>query len=292
VTQGGDLNYAKVLFAFAFVFVAGPAFGSGHGPVFGYATPTNSKGEWSFDFALAGRNSVAGNQLTSRAIVGYGFTPHFMLSVSAPALLANASLPPTRLQAGDDFETNVAWRFHHNASKVGTRFESTAFGGLIVPGPQTGSGLIGSLKRAPGFTGGVVTGMASRSNYVWLGGSYSRYVERAGDRRPDVFSYSLVYGYRPPSWRKEPQFWDWRVFGELTGERPGRALSSGFVAQGTEAHQVFVGPSMLGIKKNYAVEFGVQFPVYRNVGALLPKERVRFVMNFSYFLFQHQHDQK
>jgi hypothetical protein len=131
--------------------------------------------------------------------------------------------------------------------------------------------------------------MASRSNYVWLGGAYSRYIERSGDRRPDVFSYSLVYGYRPPSWRKEPQFWDWRVFGELTGERSGRALSSGFTVPGTEAHQVFVGPSALGIKKNYAVEFGVQFPVYRNVGALLPKERVRFVMNFSYFLFQHKH---
>ncbi|MCU1283687.1 MAG: hypothetical protein JWO13_37 [Acidobacteriales bacterium] len=265
------------------------AVASGHGPVFGLATPVNSQGEWSFDLTFAGRNSVSGNQLTSRGLIGYGFTPHLMMSVSAPAVLSNASLPPTRLQAGDDFETNVAWRFHHNASKVGTRFESTAFGGLVVPGPQTGSGVLGSLTRAPGFTGGVVTGMASRSNYVWVGGVYTGFVERSGDKRPDVFTYSLVYGYRPVSWRKEPQFWDWRIFAELTGERSGPARGAGAEIAGSQAHQVFVGPSALGIKKNYAVEFGVQFPVYRNVGPLLQPERVRFVMNVSYFLFQHQH---
>jgi hypothetical protein len=273
---------------FLLLFLTSGAWGSGHGPVFGFATPVNSQGEWSFDLTLAGRNSAAGNQVTGRGIVGYGFTPHFMLSVSAPVLLSNASLPPTRLQSGDDFESTVAWRFHHNASSVGTRFESTAFGGLVVPGPQTGSGLIGGLSRAPGFNGGVVTGIASRSNYVWLGGAYTRFLERSSDRRPDVFSYSLVYGYRPASWRKEPQFWDWRLFGELTGERSGQVQASGFAVPGSTAHQVFVGPSALGIKKNYAVEFGVQLPVYRNVGPLLPKERVRFVVNVSYFLFQHQ----
>jgi hypothetical protein len=256
--------------------------------VFGFATPVNSQGEWSFDFTVAGRNSLAGNQLVSRGIVGYGFTPHLMLSISAPVLLSNASLPPTRLQAGDDFESSVAWRFHHNASKIGTRFETTAFGGLVVPGPQTGSGLIGGLARAPGFNGGVVTGIASRSNYFWLGGAYTRFLERSGDRRPDVFSYSLVYGFRPASWRKEPQFWDWRLFGELTGEKSRPVQAGGLAVPGSTAHQVFVGPSALGIKKNYAVEFGVQFPVYRNVGPLLPRERVRFVMNVSYFLFQHQ----
>lgn len=281
----------QALFIFIAVLISSVgAFGSGHGPVFGFATPVNSQGEWSFDLTLAGRNSVAGSQVAARGIVGYGFTPHLMLSVSAPALLSNASLPPTRLQAGDDFESNVAWRFHHNASKVGTRFESTVFGGLVVPGPQTGAGLIGGLARAPGFNGGAVTGIASRSHYVWLGGAYTRFLERSGDRRPDVFSYSLVYGYRPASWRKEPQFWDWRLFGELTGERSGEARAGGLPIPGSTAHQVFVGPSALGIKKNYAVEFGVQLPVYRNVRPLLPQERVRFVVNVSYFLFQHQNE--
>jgi hypothetical protein len=266
------------------------ALASGHGPVFAYATPTNSQGEWSYDLTLAGRDSAAGDQFTSRAIAGYGFTPRIMFSVSAPAVLANESLPPTRLQAGDEFEANLAWRFTSRATRIGTRVESTVFGGLVVPGAQTGSGLVGSLARAPGVNLGGVTGFASRSHYFWIGGAYTAFSERHRDHRPAVASYSLAYGYRPASWRKEAQFWDWRLFGELTGERSAAVRAGGVEIPGSEAHQVFVGPSTLGIKKNYAVEFGVQFPVYRAVSPLLAKERVRFVLNFSYFHFQHQHD--
>src|SRR5205085_1416235 len=93
------------------LFVPAAAAASGHGPVFAYATPTNSEGEWSYDLTLAGRDSAAGEQLTSRAIVGYGFTSRVMASISVTALLANTTLPPTRLQAGDEFEANLAWRF-------------------------------------------------------------------------------------------------------------------------------------------------------------------------------------
>lgn len=35
--------------------IAQPLFASGHGPVFGLATPTNPKGGWSLDFNLMGR---------------------------------------------------------------------------------------------------------------------------------------------------------------------------------------------------------------------------------------------
>ena len=37
-----------------------PAWATGHGPIFGYATPLNSKGEWSFDVAFDGRNWTTG----------------------------------------------------------------------------------------------------------------------------------------------------------------------------------------------------------------------------------------
>jgi hypothetical protein len=46
---------------------------------------------------------------------------------------------------------------------------------------------------------------------------------------------------------------------------------------------VFVGPTTLGVYKNYAVSAGVQFPVYRDVSPMYPRERVRFAVNFSYF---------
>ena len=55
----------------------------------------------------------------------------------------------------------------------------------------------------------------------------------------------------------------------------------------TQAHQVFLGPTALGIFHNYTVSFGAQFPIYQNVGSAFPKERVRFAFNISYLLFQH-----
>ena len=52
---------------------------------------------------------------------------------------------------------------------------------------------------------------------------------------------------------------------------------------GTDAHQIFVGPSVLGVYKNYAIEAGVQLPAYRNAGARLQEERFRYAINVSYF---------
>jgi hypothetical protein len=134
---------------------------------------------------------------------------------------------------------------------------------------------------------GLVSGMASRSHYVWVGGTYTKFYEHDGDKRPDVFDYSLVYGYRTKKWRRPPDKWDWRLFGELVGERSDRFLQANASVPNTEAHQVFLGPTALGIFHNYTVSFGAQFPIYRNVGSDFPKERVRFAFNISYLLFQH-----
>ncbi len=263
------------------------AVASGHGPVFGLATPTNSQGEWSFDEGIFGRNSALGSQASIRTLIGYGFTPHLTLSFTLPAVVGDASLPPTRIQPGGDFDSTVAWRFQHRATKVGTRFESTAFTGLAVPGPQSGFKGIAHTTNIPGTMFGVVSGMASRSNYLWLGGTYTRFYEHDGDKRPDVFDYSLVYGYRPQKWRRPPDKWDWRLFGELVGERSDRFLQTNVSVANTQAHQVFLGPTALGIFHNYTVSFGAQFPIYQNVGSAFPKERVRFAFNISYLLFQH-----
>jgi hypothetical protein len=276
----------RAIFMLALLAVPLPSTASGHGPLFGLATPTNSQGEYSFDFGVFGRNASLGTQTSARALVGYGFTPHLTLSFTTPVVLDNASMPPTRIQPGDDFESTLAWRFHHNATKVGTRFESTAFTGLVVPGPQSGFGLVVHTNNLPGTMIGAVTGMASRSHYVWLGSIFTKFYERNGDRRPNVLDYSLVYGYRPPAWRKPPDKWDWRLFGELVGERSNRFLAMNTAVAGTQAHQVFLGPTVLGIHRNYTVSFGAQFPIYQEVGGLFPKEHIRFAFNFSYLLFQ------
>lgn len=265
------------------------AIAAAHGPVFGLATPTNSQGEWSFDEGVFGRNTRLGSEASLRELLAYGFTPHLTLSFTLPAVIGNTTLPPTRIQPGDDFDSTLSWRFQHRATRVGTRIETTGFAGLVVPGPQSGFRGIARTTNVPGTMVGVVSGTASRSQYLWLGGTYTRFYEHNGDKRPDVFDYSLVYGYRPPKWRRPPDKWDWRLFGELVGERSNRFLQGNVPVADTQAHQVFLGPTALGIFHNYTVSFGAQFPVYQNVGSTFPKERVRFAVNFSYLLFQHAH---
>ena len=79
--------------------LAMPLYGNaaGHGPVFGLATPTNSKGEFSFDFGVFGRSSTFGSQVSIRGLVGYGFTPHLTLSLTLPVVRATTAAPRTQL---------------------------------------------------------------------------------------------------------------------------------------------------------------------------------------------------
>ncbi len=260
---------------------------SGHGPVFGLTTPTNAKGAWAVDFGVMGRTGDGDDGAMARAMLTYGFTEDLQLSVSAPLVFASAPFAPARgtamMPGSGDVEAIGAWRFHRRGTGVGRRFESTAYGGLIVPGPQKPAGMARDLQRAPGVYTAVATGVASRSHYVWAGVGYTRFNERGGDQRSDVFSYSAVWGYRPAALRKEYPHWDWRVFVELTGERSGNLRRAGVEHLGTSGHQILLGPTALGIYKNYAVEGGVQFPVYRDIGARLQREAVRYAVNVSYF---------
>lgn len=267
--------------------VDAPLEASGHGPVFGMATPTNGAGGWAVDFGAMGRVGQPDNAAAVRTMLTYGIDEDLQISASVPFVLGSSPLPAARMTGmmpgGGDFESIVAWRFHRQGTNVGTRVESTAYGGLIVPGPQKPAGLVGTFDRAAGAYTGAATGIASRSHYVWGGVGYTRFAEKNGDRRPTVFSYSAVWGYRPPAMRHEYPRWDWRVFAELTGERSSKARHNGDLMPGTNAHQVFVGPSALGIYKNYAIQAGVQVPVYRNAGARLERERLRYAVNFSVF---------
>lgn len=260
---------------------------SGHGPVFGMTTPTNAKDAWAIDFGVMGRTGEGDDSAMTRAMLTYGFTEDVQLSVSAPFVFTSGSFAAARgtamMPVSGDVEAIGAWRFRRQGTAVGTRIESTAYGGLIVPGPQKAVGRAHDLRRAPGFYTAVATGVASRSHYVWTGIGYTRFAGRDGDQRPDILSYSVVWGYRPPPLRKEYPHWDWRVFVELTGERSGNLQRGGAAQGGTGGHQVLLGPTALGIYKNYAIEGGVQFPVYREVGARLQREHLRYALNVSYF---------
>jgi hypothetical protein len=254
-----------------------------HGPIFGLATPTNPQGGWSFDLGVNGRSGVASNL---EAELSYGLTQNIKLAISGPVVFQPDPYPrssvTTNAPISGDFSGLVWWRFQKK-DFAGKRVESTAVAGTLVPGPQQETGVYRGLSSGPGYLLGIVTGVASRSQYVWVGTSYQRYAESKGDHRPDLLTYTAVYGYRPFSWRTDYPRWDWRVFGEFTGERAGTLQRQNFQMLGSGANQMFLGPSLLGVYRAIGIEAGIQFPVYRDVGPLYPKERYRFAVNFAYF---------
>jgi hypothetical protein len=254
-----------------------------HGPVFGLATPTNPEGGWSFDLGVNGRSGMAS---TLEAELTYGITQNLKLAVSGPVVFQPDAYPrssvTTNTPSSGDFSGLVWWRFQRKDS-AGKRVESTAVAGALVPGPQQEAGLYRGLNSGPGYLVGGVTGVASRSQYVWVGATYQRYTESKGDRLPDLLSYTAVYGYRPLAWRTDYPRWDWRVFGEFTGERTGTLQRQNFELPGSQAKQMFLGPSLLGVYRSIGIEAGIQFPIYRDVGPLYPRERYRFAINFAHF---------
>jgi hypothetical protein len=254
-----------------------------HGPVFGLATPTNPEGGWSFDLGVNGRSGMAS---TLEAELTYGITQNLKLAVSGPVVFQPDAYPrssvTTNTPSSGDFSGLVWWRFQRKDS-AGKRVESTAVAGALVPGPQQEAGLYRGLNSGPGYLVGGVTGVASRSQYVWVGATYQRYTESKGDRLPDLLSYTAVYGYRPLAWRTDYPRWDWRVFGEFTGERTGTLQRQNFEVPGSQAKQMFLGPSLLGVYRSIGIEAGIQFPIYRDVGPLYPRERYRFAINFAHF---------
>lgn len=254
-----------------------------HGPVFGLATPTNPEGGWSFDLGVNGRSGTAS---TLEAELTYGITQNLKLAVSGPVVFQPDAYPrssvTTNTPSSGDFSGLVWWRFQRK-DFAGKRVESTAVAGVLVPGPQQEAGLYRGLNSGPGYLVGGVTGVASRSQYVWVGATYQRYTESKGDRLPDLLSYTAVYGYRPLAWRTDYPRWDWRVFGEFTGERTGTLQRQNFDVPGSQARQMFLGPSLLGVYRSIGIEAGIQFPIYRDVGVLYPRERYRFAINVAHF---------
>jgi hypothetical protein len=268
------------------VLVTGTALAADHGPVFSYATPVNSEREFSFDTGIIGRNGSRGTQLSTGSGFGYGVTPHITFNAFLPATFGSGSLPESRIVSGGEWDASASWRFQHSVTSVGKRIESTASLGVVVPGPLQDTGVLSSLHRAPGVAGTVATGLASRSQYFWAGGGYTRFAEASHGRRPDTISWSAVYGYRPAHLRRGDDQWDYRGFAELTGEHTGGVRTNGVVLPDSSSTTVWLGPSVLAIFKNIAIEGGVQGPLFRDVSEnIYGHERVRFAINFSYLRY-------
>lgn len=277
---------ALLTLALSFV-VSASAFATGHGPVFGLATPTLGKGALSLDVSVMNRLVDGKSSAMFRPLVSYGITEDIQTSISLPMpLYMPQGLPGARTMAmmpsNRDVEILVGWRFHRQGTDVGSRFESTAYLGFDYPVDF----VRGNVRTSPGLAGALVTGYASRSVYVWGGALYRRYMSPIGetsDRQGDVALYSLVVGYRPPLFRKELPHPDWRAFLELVGEHQGHDRALGKELPATGGHQLFLGPTLLGLYGPWGLSGGPLFRIAGQPRGAQAKDRVRMVVNVTYW---------
>src|SRR3982751_2544892 len=89
----------QLLFTALLLFTTERARGSGHGPVFGFATPTNPKGGFSFDLSAMGRTGEGRSGAMMRGGLGYGITENVKVSISAPVIFSAEPLAPSRMSA-------------------------------------------------------------------------------------------------------------------------------------------------------------------------------------------------
>jgi hypothetical protein len=257
--------------------------------VYGLATPTLGKGSWSLDVAAMGM-SGDGHMLMVRPMLGFGITSDLQLSLSVPiqfftiGQLARSRMM-TMMPADQDIELQLAWRFQRKALGVGNRIETTASVYVDFPIQSHREG----ASIYPGLVGTLVTGYASRSWYLWLGGLYRRYLGPVGDAVDhvgDTAMYSFVIGYRPPWFQnRELPHGDWRIFGELVGEYNFPTLIAGQQEPNTGGHRIFVGPTLLGLYGPWGISGGPQFAVYNALNGKQQKDFVRYVVNFTYWWF-------
>lgn len=70
-----------ILFSLALI-ARTPTRAAGHGPLWGLATPVNSKGSWSLDLGAMGRTTSGPTSWMARVMAAYGLTRDLQLSLS------------------------------------------------------------------------------------------------------------------------------------------------------------------------------------------------------------------
>jgi hypothetical protein len=259
---------------------AAAARASGHGPLFGAATPTLGRGGWSLDQAWTLRAGDDRQQML-RTMLSFGVTEDLQISGSFPLAMNDGRLPQARMMSAmssdRDLEALVAYRVQRRPVGIGGRQESTVYLGGTGPLESQRDG----FGAGPSIEAGAATGYASRAHYVWVGGWFQRHAERDGDRLGTSALVTAVYGFRPGAFRSEGRP-DLRFFVETTAEKRWSASRSG-LDRDAAVESIFVGPTALYLHKAVGVEGGVLFPAYQNAPI---EERLRIAVNVAYFFWR------
>jgi hypothetical protein len=280
-----NINRTISLAVIAILAAAVPARASGHGPVFGAATPTLGRGGWSIDQAWTLRaGDEDQRQQMLKTMLSFGVTENLQLSGSFPLAIGDGRLPPARMMSamsGDrEVEGLIAYRFQRRPIGIGGRRESTAYVGGTGPLESRRNG----VGAGPSFEAGASTGYASRAHYLWVGGGVQHFFGRGGGQLGASRLLTLVYGYRPAVLRTETGKPDLRFFVEATAENRTASRVSD-VDAGGRTRTVFVGPTSLLLYKAVGLEAGVLFPAYQTVPAGSVRERMRIAVNVAYFFW-------
>jgi hypothetical protein len=261
----------------------GEVSASGHGPVFGAATPTLGRGGWSVDqaYTFRGADGQDDSQQMFKTMVSFGITETVQVSTSVPVAMRDG-LAPSRMMSAMSSEREIegllAYRFQRRVIGIGGRQESTLYVGGTVPTESTRGG----AAVGPSLIVQAATGYASRAHYAWLGGGIQHFLQRKDAQQGASRSLTLVYGYRPPPLQVEAGKPDLRFFIEMTAEDR-TATEMGDVAIDRGSRSVFAGPTSLLVYKAIALEGGVLFPVFQ--ADAQPRERMRVAVNFAYFFW-------
>jgi hypothetical protein len=262
-----------------------PLGASGHGPLFGAATPTLGRDGWSIDQAWTIRTSDdSSHEQMLKTMISYGITENLQISGSVPLALGTSDLGSARtmsmMSGGREFESLLGYRFQRRTIGIGTRQESTLYLGGTVPLQSAAD----PVSVGPSIYVGGATGYASRAHYAWVGANIQHFSERNGDRLGDSRAVSVVYGYRPPALRTEAGKPDLRFFAEMTAEDRLADNHAG-IAMANGARTVFAGPTALLLHKAVGVAGGVLFPLYEHVDDNRARERFRAAVNVTYFFW-------
>jgi hypothetical protein len=280
-----DMKRASLATAFVLSVSIARLSASGHGPVFGGATPTLGKGGWQFDQAWMGRTTAEATEQNLRSMISFGITERLQVSTSFPVPLTTSVQPPmgrmtATMSDAPNLEVTGGWRFQTRPVGHGARLESTVYVGGSVPTAERGG-----FRSGPATSFAAASGYASRVHYFWVGAGYEKRFARAANQWGDVGYYSLVYGYRPPALQLDYPKPDLRFFIEGEGEINRLARANGRQDQDTGGHLLFVGPTTLLLYKQYGLSGGILFPIYRRVNGTQPREHYRVVINATYFFW-------
>lgn len=250
---------------------------SGHGPVFGAATPTLGRGAFSVDQAWTMRLGDGRDEQMLKTMVTFGITEVWQLSASIPEVMSETTLTPARMMSAmsndREVEALLGYRLQSTPVGLGGRRESTLYVGGTVPT---------DADRGASFVITGATGYAGRAHYIWVGGGLQQYVERHSRREGASRTITAVYGYRPPPLRTEAGRPDLRFFVEATFEDRS-ALEDRGVKMQPGSRTLFIGPTSLLVYKAIAVEGGIQWAAVQR-GTV--NERARVAVNFTYFWFR------